>query len=37
MIYLLKSKSLRIYSYKVKDFMKAININLQDPLKFDFQ
>ena len=31
-IWLLESKNLEIYSYKVKGFVKAINVSLQDPL-----
>ena len=34
---MLKSKNLGSYSYKAKGFVKAININLQDPLRFDPQ
>ena len=34
---MLKSKNLGSYSYKAKGFVKAININLQDPWRFDPQ
>ena len=34
---MLKSKNLGSYSYKAKGFVKAININFQDPLRFDPQ